>query len=61
MQSNFYKNLIPGFNELEMNIFFFSEELNFYDNYKFNSFVKIDHIFNKSSFRDLLKKMREKF
>ena len=56
-----YKNSIPGFNELEINIFFLTEEINFYDNFKFNFFVKKDHIFNKSSFNKLLQKMIEKF
>ncbi len=53
----FYQKVFPHFNELNIQIFFITEEDNFYENHKNDSIVKKDHIFTKSSFSKLLEKI----
>ena len=55
-----YKNSNRDFNENKINIFYLTEENDFYENNKKNSFVKKDQIFNKLSLSKLIEKMNEK-
>ena len=55
-----YKYSKPDFNEHKINIFYLTEENDFYENNKNNLFVKSDQVFNKLSLSKLLEKIHEK-
>ena len=57
---DFYKNSLPSFKVDDLNIFFFTEENNFYEYHKDNIIVKKEQIFNKTSIKKLKEKMIEK-
>ena len=55
-----YKYSKPDFNEHKINIFYLTEENDFYENNKNNLFVKSDQVFNKLSLSKLLEKVYDK-
>ena len=54
-----YNKSIPGFNEEDVSIFFLTEELEFYENFKnkYKDIIKSDQVFNKSTFSNVLEKI----